>query len=203
MFEVKRTVVERAVVDDDEAASTFRLFIFGCFCMPLFLISILLYVIFAFIYLVKDYSVCNDRSTLWVHVLLVLLINTLQVAIQYSTTNDRGHEQDLHIKNIALLLGLNLVIVIYGAAVLFSPGVVCNDMRTSGLWVVANVMFWFAVVTTIFALILIAVAIYGYFTTGKAIIQRRRKASERRQSIRKKQDQSDLSHDQDAAADNL
>ena len=180
MFDSNRSPAKPVVVDDEETAKTWQLFVFGCFCVPIFLIGIILYVIFAFIYLVRNYHVCNDRSTLWVHVLLVLLINAAQVAIQYSA--DR--EQDAQVKNIAALLGLNVVIVIYGAAVLFTDGAVCSDMKDTGLWVVAHVMFWVAVVTTIFALVLVAVALYGYFTTGKATIERRVKARQRRQSRR-------------------
>ena len=168
------------MVDKEDNAKTCRLFVFGCLCAPLFLIGILLYLIFAVIYLVKDYHVCSERSILWVHVLLVLLINAAQVAIQYSA--DR--EEDVQLKSIAALLGLNLIIVIYGASVLFGKGVVCDDMRGTGLWVVAHVMFWIAVITTIFAVVLMSVAIYGYFTTGKAVVQRRRMAGDRRKSRR-------------------
>lgn len=179
MFETPRNPDRPAVVDTEEVAKTWHLFMFGCFCVPLFIIAIILYVIFAFIYLVRDYGVCNDRSTLWVHVLIVLVINALQVAIQYSA----DQSQDLQVQNIVALLGLNLIIVIYGAWTLFGDAV-CSDMKGTGLWVVANVMFWVAVITTIFALCLVGIALYGYFTTGKATIQHRMQAKERRSTRR-------------------
>jgi hypothetical protein len=172
-----------AIDDGEEDASSRKLFFFGCFCVPVLVVAIILYVTFALIYLVKDYGVCNDRSTLWVHVLLVLFINTAQVAIQYTTNADRSRNQDVQLKNVAILLGLNVVIVIYGASVLYSDAV-CEDMKDSGLWVVAHMMFWVAVITTIFALFLVGVALYGYFTTGKVVIQRRQQAGKRRASRR-------------------
>lgn len=197
MFQDSRSPDKPALVDADENAKTCQLFVFGCFCVPLFLIGIILYVIFAFIYLVRNYHVCNDRSILWVHVVIVLAINAVQVAIQYSA----DQSQDLAVKNIASLLGLNLIIVIYGAVVLFGDGIVCDDMRQSGLWVVAHVMFWVAVITTIFALFLVGMALYGYLTTGKATIERRLQAHKRRNSKRTSMSKLKVGASSDSKAD--
>jgi magnesium-transporting ATPase (P-type) len=180
MFQSGRPVVARAIGDPEEDASSQKLLIFGCLCVPTLILAIILYITFALIYLVQEYDTCSERSTLWVHVLVVLLINSAQVAIQYTTNADRSRNQDVQMKNIGILLGLNVVIVIYGAAVLFGDAV-CSEMKNSGLWIVANVMFWVALITSIFALVLVGVALYGYFTTGKAVIQRRRQAGQRRE----------------------
>ncbi len=130
--------------------------------MPLLIIGGIAYLVFTFMFLVRNYDVCNERSTLWVYVVITLLINGLQATF-YQYTAD-GTNTFL-IRNVSIGLIANLVILIYGASVIFGD-VVCDNMKHTGLWIIANFMFAVSVIFVSFILGLLCWILYVYQKNG-------------------------------------
>jgi hypothetical protein len=100
------------------------------------------YVVFAIIFLVKDYNICGDASPLWIFVLVSLCgpVFLNFVRLQTQPTNKNPEDTD----TVTPVAGGMLLIseVVVGGILLYKDGQTCESMKHTGLWVVALVLFW-------------------------------------------------------------
>jgi len=123
--------------------------------------STISYVVFAIIFLVRDYSVCGDASPLWVFVLVSVIAPTFLnlMRIQNQPQNN-SQDTDSVTPFAAGLLLISEVIV--GGVLIYGDGHTCESMKHTGLWVVALILFW----TLLSALLLMTGMITITFATG-------------------------------------
>ena len=123
--------------------------------------STISYVVFAIIFLVKDYSVCGDASSLWVFVLVSVIaptfLNFMRIQNQPQTNSQ---DTDSVTPFAACLLLISEVIV--GGVLIYGDGNTCESMKHTGLWVVALILFW----SLLTALFLVTATILTTFVFG-------------------------------------
>ena len=123
--------------------------------------STISYVVFAIIFLVRDYSVCGDASPLWVFVLVSVLAPTfLNLMRLQNQPQNNSQDTDSVTPFAAGLLLISEVIV--GGVLIYGDGNTCESMKHTGLWVVALILFW----TLLTALILMTGMIIITFAIG-------------------------------------
>ena len=117
--------------------------------------STVTYLVFAIIFLVKDYSVCGDTSPLWVFVLVSLVapvfLNILRLQNQPVKNNNNAPETVSVIPFAAFLLLISEVVV--GGILIYEDGRTCESMKHTGLWVVALILFWLQLLFALFLII--------------------------------------------------
>lgn len=124
-----------------------------CLALP-FCAGVIAYVVFTILFLIRDYSVCGDRSPLWVYVMSAILVGLM--------VNNRPKRKDEEENNgtvAKLLYGLisPCFNFIYGSIVIFG-GHVCHNMKQTGLWVIANIIYWSSLVVMAILLLFILIS---------------------------------------------
>ena len=112
-----------------------------CLFKAAFIGSVVAFVAFAIIFLIKDYSVCGDASPLWIFVLVSFCVpfflNYVRIHNQSLNSRDADHVTPL-------AAGLFMIFeVVIGGILIYGNNIVCESMKRSGLWVIALIIFWF------------------------------------------------------------
>jgi len=118
------------------------------------------YLVFAIIFLVKDYGVCGDASPLWVLVLVSIIAPIFLIRIQNQPSDNHSEENDRVTPFAAFLLVICEVVI--GGILIYGKGTTCEDIKQTGLWVVALVLFW----TLLFALFLVIAVFFVTCAVG-------------------------------------
>jgi hypothetical protein len=115
-----------------------------CIALPILGGSIA-YLVFTIIFLVKDDEVCSRHSPLWVYVLGTLIINAI-VQQQSARSGKEGDDEGTTSKVVKALYGMICPIlnVIWGGIVMYG-GYTCDNMKDTGLWIIAQIIFWSSV----------------------------------------------------------
>ena len=106
---------------------------------------ILAYLVFGVYFLVKDYAVCEEHSALWIYGIVNIGFLVISTPMQMELAHLFGQGFKPQTKNMLSGLILLIVLVVYGAIVLYG-GFTCSEMETHGLWTWALVSFYSHVV---------------------------------------------------------
>jgi len=123
--------------------------------------SAVAYVVFAIIFLVKDYSVCGDASPLWVFVLVTLCAPTFINYLRMQNQSPDSREAD-HVTPFAAGL-LIICELVTGGTLIYGKGHVCENMKHTGLWIISLIMFW----SILSAFFIVVVALIGTYLAGQ------------------------------------
>jgi hypothetical protein len=123
--------------------------------------STISYVVFAILFLVKDYSICGDASPLWVFVMVSVIVPAF---LNLLRIQNQPHNNSQDTDSVTPVAGFLLVIteVIIGGVLIYGDGNTCESMKHTGLWVVALILFW----TLLTALLLVTATILTTFVLG-------------------------------------
>jgi hypothetical protein len=120
--------------------------------------SSIAFLVFSLIFLIGDRYVCGDGSPLWVYGIVAMVYTTiipctlpflsgLSLAFVDAPSRNTNEGKLRKSEHDQIWTGMyNLGFLIYGAYTIFTPGVVCDDMKNSGLWIWAQVVFASSVV---------------------------------------------------------
>jgi len=118
------------------------------------------YIVFAITFLVKDYSVCGDASPLWIFVLVSLCSPTVLNCIRLQSQSPNSKDTD-HVTPVASVL-LMVSEVVTGGVLIYGENHVCENMKHTGLWIIALIIFW----SILSVLTIMMVALLGFFFIG-------------------------------------
>ena len=104
------------------------------------------YLVFAIIFLIKDYGVCGDASPLWVLVLVSVIVPVFLniMRLQNQSANNNPHNQEEEIDSVTPVAIFLLLVseITVGGVLIYGDDRTCESMKDTGLWVVALVLFW-------------------------------------------------------------
>jgi uncharacterized membrane protein len=126
--------------ENDLVAAGFFLGCCICPCIILIFGSSIAYFTFGIIFLVKDAAVCGHYSKLWIFSIISLLLHVFASPIyraQIESPEKSAKDPNLNLKMIFVL---ELAIVIWGSVLFYYPGMICEHMKHTGLyvWAVLN-----------------------------------------------------------------
>ena len=114
------------------------------------------YVAFGIMFMVTDYTVCENHSPLWIYAVVTLSIILLTTPMMWDLllNLDSTVKNSAARSNLIILLCILLGVIVYGAVVMFG-GYTCTDMQTHGLWSWSLVSFDFQIVLVVITLCLL------------------------------------------------
>ena len=131
-------------------------------CVSSLVVSFICYIVFAILYLVKDYNVWNDcesNSYLWPYVLVAIILS-----LNKSNVKNSGDEDQLATIIAGFILEFGLMC--WGGVELFNKLDNCQDLRDSNLWKVGLVTF---ILQLFCCIILLCIPLIVYFNNKSSV----------------------------------
>jgi hypothetical protein len=116
----------------------------GCICACGGFGAIVAYMVFFIYFLVVDYSVCGSASPLWLYLVIVSSTSVFLNSCKPLFVSLVKAETETEVKNVENMIAIVVLLfsTIYGGIVILSDDIVCDNMKQTGLWIVANIVFW-------------------------------------------------------------
>jgi hypothetical protein len=145
------------MVDDSNVQSGgFRGCCIGSASVLVLFAGMVAYAVFTLLFLIQTKDICGRQSPLWTFVLLSIINSCLVLRL---TRGERAEETPPKpIKKIMCSMISPLFNVIYGSVVIHG-GKVCSEMKHTGLWVIANMIYYSSLIVTFFLLLALCNAV--------------------------------------------
>ena len=114
------------------------------------------YVVFIVLFLIVDKDVCGPQSPLWTYVLMTMLFSFVASRATNNRRRDENGEEVQQTPTRKILSGSISPIfnVVYGTVVIHG-GHVCPNLKETGLWIIAQMIYYSSVVVLGFLLVVL------------------------------------------------
>lgn len=112
-----------------------------------FLGGVVAYVVFTVIFLVKDRDACGGTSPVWTYVVMSMIFSIIMSRTKHQSNEEEEMQQPTLFRRLAYAVAAPMFNVVYGSLVIHS-GTVCDEMKHTGLWIIAQIIYYTSVAVT-------------------------------------------------------